>query len=142
MGIGNGLAARFGSRIKRPIVAYAVLELVVAITGLALVIGLSHLAPLLAGSLAFLKRFDLLLQAARFAGGFVLLLAPGIAMGATLPILVQALSGGGTRFGSVLGGLYGINTLGAVCGAASVELLWIPMFGIRGSGVLAADGRG
>ena len=53
---------------------------------------------------------------------FVLLLVPTIAMGATLPLLVSALSRRGRDFGRALGRLYGWNTLGGVAGALAGEL--------------------
>ena len=54
-------------------------------------------------------------------------------MGATLPVLVKALLARDPNFGSVLGRLYGWNTLGAVAGAVAGEWFLIECFGIRGT---------
>jgi predicted membrane-bound spermidine synthase len=59
-------------------------------------------------------------------------------MGATLPLLVRALSASESDFGRVLGRLYGWNTLGAVAGALAGEGLLIGWFGLRGTGFAAA----
>ncbi|NIR25240.1 MAG: hypothetical protein GWN78_18985, partial [Gammaproteobacteria bacterium] len=69
---------------------------------------------------------------------FVLLLVPATAMGATLPVLVRALSREDPNFGSVLGVLYGWNTLGAVAGVLAGEMLFVRWLGLTGSGLVAA----
>ena len=55
----------------------------------------------------------------RLAIAFVILMVPATAMGATLPVLVKALSRRDNNFGRVLGKLYGWNTLGATAGVLS-----------------------
>ncbi|MCG8589355.1 MAG: spermidine synthase [Proteobacteria bacterium] len=141
LALGNGLAARFGARLERPFRAYALLELGVGAAGIALVAFL----PLFTSALAPLFRlfFDLpwVLQPLRFSLAFALLLVPAAAMGATLPVLVKALAASQRDYGRMLGRLYGWNTLGAVAGALSSELLWIPAFGVLGSGAVALLGN-
>ena len=61
IGLGNGLAFRFGDRIRNPIAAYALLELAIAITGLGLVWGLPYLGQALAPILAPLQEMPVLL---------------------------------------------------------------------------------
>ena len=79
------------------------------------------------------------LNAVHMGLAFVLLLVPATAMGATLPIVAQALSPRQPDFGRVLGRLYGFNTIGAVAGAIAGEVLLIERLGIRGTGVVAAS---
>lgn len=138
LGLGNGLAARYGDRIQRPVTFYGLLELVVACVGFALVVFLPRATALVSRALEPFAGSSWLLQVARFGFAFALLAAPATAMGATLPTLVKALSGTGRDFGGLLGRLYGTNTLGAVAGAATAELVWIPHLGILGSGAFAA----
>jgi len=137
LAIGNGLAARFGRRTQRPLLVFAILELIVGASGLVLVVAFpiitSSLAPVL-GALAD----DASLHALRVIIAFSLLLIPASAMGATLPLLARTLSATDANFGRVLGRLYGWNTLGAVSGALLGELLLIEALGIRGTAVVAA----
>jgi len=138
MGLGNGLAVRYGARIRRPLWVYASLEVWIGGVGFALVVGLPSLGPVLAGLLAPLADSAALLRATRFALAFGLLMGPAIAMGATLPLLLKSLFEEGDDFGRLLGRLYGINTLGAVVGAVGSEVLLVPLTGVAGSGAIAA----
>jgi predicted membrane-bound spermidine synthase len=145
--LGNGIAARYAARLARPILAYAALEVVIAVSGVALVWAL----PSMTGSIATILEpfFDQpwFLNPVRLVIGFVVLLAPATAMGATLPLVVRALHARDANFGSVLGKLYGTNTLGAMVGAVLGEVFLIDWLGIRGSaffvggmGLIAAGG--
>lgn len=107
-------------------------------SGLALVLLFPWLTRVLAPTLAEVVESGPLLNFLRLALAFVLLLLPASAMGATLPVLVDALGSERTRFGHTLGRLYGWNTLGAVGGALAGELLLIERFGLTGTGALAA----
>ena len=139
MALGNVFAARLGDRIARPFRAYALLELATAASGLLLVLGLPLLPSLLAGVLRPFVDAPLLLNGIRGLTVFVLVMLPSTAMGATLPILVRALSAGDPNFGGVLGRLYGWNTLGAVAGVLATEGVLLGALGVRGSGLVAAS---
>src|SRR5262249_4947765 len=67
------------------------------------------------------------------------LLVPATAMGATLPMLTRALSERDPNFGSVLGRLYGYNTIGAVLGALAAEVCLVGWFGVRGTAGVSAS---
>ncbi len=138
LGIGNAAAARWGARLASPVRAYAALEAVIAATGLALV----WILPALAGVIAPLLRpfvdVPWLLNGLRLALALTLLLVPSVAMGATLPLLADALHARDAHFGRVLGRLYGWNTLGAVVGSVAGELFLIRALGVHGSAAVAA----
>jgi spermidine synthase len=138
MALGNGLAARLGDRLARPFRVYALLELMIAASGLLLVLGLPVLPTLLAGLLRPFLDAPLLLNAIRGFTVFSLVMLPATAMGATLPVLVRALSARDPNFGRVLGRLYGWNTIGAVAGVLATEGALLGAFGVRGSGLVAA----
>ena len=137
MALGNAFAARRAQRLRSPLRVVAGLELAIALIGLLLVAALPLLGPALAPIFRPLLPSPWLIQPLRFAAAFLVMLAPAIAMGATLPILVHALRGRVPEFGHLLGRLYGWNTLGAMAGAASAELLWIPAGGIYGAAAAA-----
>ncbi len=137
MAAGNLGAALRGDRAQDGIRVYAGLELVVAISGVALVYLLPALGPVLAPLAEPLAGRPALLQLLRFCTAFALLLLPAAAMGMSLPLLVRAAGAWDASFGRVLGLLYGANTLGAVAGAILSELLLLPLLGIRGSALCA-----
>jgi predicted membrane-bound spermidine synthase len=138
LALGNGLAARFGERVRRPLHLYALLEVAIAVTGVALVWGLPNLTTWLVPVLRPFLDQPWVVNTLRLLSGFMLLLVPATAMGATLPILVRALLVRDPSFGATLGRLYGWNTLGAVVGALAGEALLLEWIGVRGSAVAAA----
>jgi spermidine synthase len=137
LALGNGLAARHGRRLTRLVRAYAILESVVGGAGLGLVLLLPRLTGLLAPVLhPFLDR-PWALNGLRLVVAFALMVVPTTAMGATLPILVKAMTRSGGPFGRALGRLYGWNTLGACAGALAGEGLLIELLGLRGTAFFA-----
>ena len=137
LALGNALAARLRSRHLRAIRIYAMLELAIAVSGFALVVGLPSLTSVFAGVMEPLLSSAWIVNPLRLVLAFLLLLIPSTAMGATLPVMVSALYRRDPRFGSVLGRLYGWNTLGAVVGALAGDFALIEALGIRGTGVAA-----
>jgi spermidine synthase len=138
LAVGNTIVVRMAPRIRRPVRAYALLETTVALSGAPLV----WLLPKLGRWLDPLFGAELgqpwLLNALRLAVSFGVLLVPATAMGATLPILVKALSERDPNFGAVLGRLYGYNTMGAVLGALASEGFLVGWLGVRGAALAAA----
>jgi predicted membrane-bound spermidine synthase len=138
LALGNALAARYGRRVARPLVLYARLEILIALTGAALVLILPLLSAWLIPVFRPLLDRPWLINPLRLLVAFLLMLVPTTAMGLTLPLLVKVLFGEDPSFGKVLGRLYGWNTLGAVAGALAGEVALIAWFGLRGAGFLAA----
>ena len=138
LALGNGIAARRGLRVRNPVRAYAILELGVAATGIALVLVLPVLGGFLGPVFRPLLERAAGLNALRFVVSFALLMAPATAMGMTLPLLVRSLLAKDVQLGRILGQLYGSNTLGAVAGALLGETLLIQRFGINGAASCAA----
>ncbi len=139
LALGNGLAARFGRHIGNPIRLYAILECVIAVTGVALVYGLPASSAVVSMILQPVLEYPWIQHGVRLGIGFMLLLIPSTAMGATLPLLVKELFARDARFGRALGRLYGWNTLGAVAGAVIGHALMTSSIGIRGSAWIAAS---
>lgn len=137
LALGNGLVARLHSRILHPVRLYAALEFAIGIGGIAVVLLLPRISNLLGPTLGSLTEMPLVLNAVRLTIAFGVLVTPAIAMGATLPVLVQALSRRHSNFGANIGWLYGWNTLGAMLAAFSTELILVPAFGILNSGLFA-----
>lgn len=138
LALGSLLVARYGGRWGRPLRLYAIFEVAIGVTGMALVVLLPGLASWLAPVFRPFLDAPWVLNPLRLAIAFALLLIPATAMGATLPVLVRTMVRHDENFGRVLGRLYGWNTFGAVAGALSAELLLIGALGIRGAGFVAA----
>ena len=138
----GGLLAPRIERRASPVRLYAALEGIVALAGLALVYVLPALGSVLAPRLTALAAHPLLAGALRLSLSFVLLLLPSTAMGATLPLLTSALWASDQSFGRVLGRLYAANTLGAVVGVVTAEVVLVPMLGIHSSALVAALASG
>jgi len=138
LALGNALAARFAARVRRPLLMYASLELVVAVAGVTITAVLPHVGFLLAPLVRAIGGSGAPVNALRFGVAFALLVLPATAMGATLPVLVGALCQAGNRFGTALGRLYGWNTLGAVAGVIVSEVTLVDIAGVEGSAWIAA----
>jgi predicted membrane-bound spermidine synthase len=138
LALGNALAARLRPGRFRAVRAYAMLELAIGISGFALVMVLPLLTSLLASLFGPVLSSPWIANPLRLGLAFALLLIPSTAMGATLPVMVSALYRRDPRFGTVLGRLYGWNTLGAVLGALAGNLFLIELLGVRGTGLAAA----
>lgn len=129
LGLGSLIGGARASRVRQPLRAYAGLEMVVALFAVAspfilqLPEGLYRLAhdqEEVARALPF---------AVRFVTSMLLLVLPTLAMGATLPLLVEHLTRRGGAFGTRVATLYGINTLGAVAGALVAGFVLLPRLG-------------
>jgi len=134
---GNGLAIRRGQRARSPLAAYAVIELVVGLTGAGVVVLLPPLTPLLSRLLAHVATQGWLVNVLRLTVSCAVLAVPAAAMGLTLPLLARATTRFDANFGSVLGRLYGWNTLGGMAGAWLGEGWLIGAAGVRGTGLAA-----
>jgi predicted membrane-bound spermidine synthase len=138
LALGNALVVRFSRRLDRPFIAYATLEAAVGVSGVLLTYALPHLTSVVAPLTNAAGANLALVNLTRLIAAFAVLVIPATAMGATLPVLVGALSRDDRSFGGVLGHFYGWNTFGAVAGVVAAELVLVRSVGIRGSGWAAA----
>src|SRR5688572_15009904 len=72
---------------------------------------------------------------------FLGLFVPTLLTGTSLPFLVRGMVAEVRTAGRTIGLLYGINLLGAACGAALAPWVLIRLFGIRGAVLYAAVGN-
>lgn len=138
LALGSHLGGKIAPRLKRPILAFAVLETAVGLYGL-LVPGLLELMPALQQA-AGLDRWAGFWGYAlfRFVVVAAILILPTTAMGATLPILAEGVVKKSEHLASRVGGLYAANTFGAVAGAFLAGFVLIPELGIHRTVLLAA----
>lgn len=137
LALGNALAVRFGHRVRNPVRLYALLEVVIACSGVSLVLVFPHLPGIFTSVFQYLVGLPTLEKLFRVSSAFALLLVPSTAMGMTLPILTRALVRGDRTFGRALGRLYGWNTIGAVVGVLLAEVTLVRFIGVTGTGLFA-----
>jgi predicted membrane-bound spermidine synthase len=135
--LGNGLVARYSSRVSQPIRLYAMLEIAIGIASFLALLALPRLSGALGPLFAAVADTPWLLNVTRLGSAFVLLVLPTTAMGATLPILTEAMSRSTPSFGATVGKLYGWNTLGAMLGAIVTETVLVHFLGIMSTGLIA-----
>jgi spermidine synthase len=131
LSIGSFAATKFVPRLQHLFRAYGLLEFGIGIGALMLEPLLrmyEHFYPALyrtfAGSPAAFV-------AAKTALAMFALFLPSACMGATLPVLGQALAATSRRLGVSVGPLYGANTIGAALGAWSIPAFWLLRFSAR-----------
>jgi predicted membrane-bound spermidine synthase len=139
LALGSAAAVWRGDRLGPPVRTYAVLELIIAVSGVSLVFLLPSLGTLATPVLKPFISQPWVLNPLRLLLAFAFLLIPSTAMGLTLPLLTKALVMADPNFGRVLGRLYGWNTLGAVMGAVVAETHLVKILGIHGSALTAGS---
>ena len=130
LALGSYVAGRLAHRLKRPLFVYGVLEFMIGAYCALLPFLFSQNGPLVPLYRAlYNENGGSTLTIARFLVTFFLLLIPTSFMGATLPVLSQFLVRSRASLGHTVGVLYGINSLGAVAGAACTGFFLLPEFG-------------
>ena len=131
LALGGWWLGRHADRLRQPLRLYALLELAVAVVGIAATLALGSSAGLFArlqGSIGLLA----------WALPFSLVALPALLMGGTLPVLVRAVTAQGATAGRAGGQLYAANTAGAIVGTLLAAFVLIPLLGVRGSACAAA----
>ncbi|MFQ5507790.1 MAG: fused MFS/spermidine synthase [Leptospirillia bacterium] len=129
---GSYLSRYFVSPRFHRLTPYIALEVMIGLSGLALLPILLHLDGVMAG-------FPLLgkLLVVKFLIAMVLLSIPSICIGATFPVMAGILIERDHNIGRHFGQLYSLNTLGAVLGAGLSGFVLIPAFGLDGATYVA-----
>jgi spermidine synthase len=134
LALGAAVAARWAMVTPRPLLAYGVLELVIAVSALLVPIAIrssTALAVLLFGSGdAPPSATGSALAVFYLGAAFVILLVPTTCMGATLPLLARVSVRRDEEVGGRVGTLYAVNTAGAVAGTVVAAFVLLPSFGL------------
>lgn len=123
---------RRSARLRRPLLAYATLELGVGAFYALLPLLFAPFQRLGVAAAAPLAGTPALLTAVRFALSFLLVFAPTLMMGGTLPTMIAAFRGD-QAFARSLPLLYAVNTLGAAAGVLLASYKLIPALGLDGA---------
>jgi spermidine synthase len=130
LGLGAVAGTRLAGRSRSPLRTYAVLEIGIALYGLAgplVAVAVERLIRLLGPGCAH----GAPLSALRLALAVSALAAPTLAMGATFPCVVRHAVARGATPGAAVALLYGANTLGAALGSLAASFLLLPLLGTR-----------
>ncbi len=130
--LGMALGSYFAEKITRNRISnftpYIALELLIGLSGLALLPILLNLDMLMAQLPVLGSELSL-----KFLLAMLLLSIPTICMGATFPVMASILIRSQDNMGLRVGQLYSLNTAGAVLGAALSGFVFIPAWGLDGA---------
>lgn len=141
LALGSWLIGKRADLMRRPLFVFGVLELAIAASALLFPYALRLFEPLVGlvyapgGEVRFYL-FSLM----RFVIAGLLLAVPTTLMGATLPVMSRALARDFRNLGRVVGGLYALNTLGAVIGVFVSGFVLLELLGVWRTTVVAAAG--
>jgi spermidine synthase len=138
LALGSIVIGKRADRFSRPIVSYGVLEVLIGAFALAFPWLMTVLRGLYAGVYTTFGENTLPLILTRFLLSFLMILIPTTLMGGTLPVLSRYAGRELDKIGKRIGGLYTVNTLGAVLGTLMAGFLLLEFVGVRNSVYLAS----
>ena len=138
LALGSTLAGRLGARIKRPIHAYGLLEIGIAVYALAVPFLFAVVDDLYAVLWQHFHLSFFVFSLLRFLLSAAMLLIPTTLMGATLPLLSAALLRSSNSSSSSITRFYTRNLVGAICGCIAAGFFLLPAVGVRGTIYLAS----
>lgn len=138
LSVGAILGGWLADRSKRPIALLAWLETGIAVSGL-LAIPLINVMPLVYAKVffSFHQSFSSF-SVAQFILCFMIMLIPTTLMGATFPVVCRINYRDAGNIGKETGGVYAVNTVGAIAGALLAGFVLIPNIGVWRSNAFAA----
>lgn len=134
LALGASAAARYAQRLRRPVLAYGVLELAIAVSALSVPAGIRLINSMYIGLLGggeLPEGASTATALFQLAAAFAVLLPPTAFMGATLPLLARHAVRNEAEIGSRVGVLYAVNTAGAIAGTLCAAFWLMPELGLR-----------
>lgn len=138
LSLGSWLGGRLADRVRRPLQAYALIELGLGAVTLVVTLILSNWSVWAFGLAPIVGAPSLTGSALTVFLSFGTLVVPTMLMGATLPILAKYVIREREALAQRVGVLYGINTLGAALGCALVGFVLIGAFGVLQSAIVGS----
>ena len=138
LGLGAWLLGARADRIRRPLLAYAVLEFFIAAWAVCLPFVAPWCTRIAAAATPALEGQPLALTAVRVLSTFLLLAPACLSMGATLPLLVRWLALHGHGVGRATAWLYAFNAAGAAAGAWIAGFHLLPAIGMDNTNLVTA----
>jgi spermidine synthase len=132
-GLGSYLLGRFAPRLRRPLRAFAILEVITAVSASGVDPLIRAAQPVLTWVSGAPGDSTALQLSVKVGVAIASVLIPATAMGGTLPVLAQFVAPRAESLGARSGGLYAVNTLGACAGALAVPAALLPSLGVTGA---------
>ena len=133
LALGSAIAGRLAVKIKRPIRAYGILEIGIALYALAVPFLFVLVDDLYAVLWQHFHLSFFVFSLLRFLLSCLMLLIPTTLMGATLPLLSAALLRSSDVTSTSITRLYTRNLVGAICGCIAAGFFLLPTFGVTGT---------
>ena len=131
--LGSMIFSRWVDRIRRPLIAFGIVQL-----------GIGLFALLLLPAFESLYGITYALQSTfggsrfwTFFSCFLVMSLPTFLMGASFPLVTKIYTGNTRQLGRSIGNVYAVNTVGSILGAFCAGFILIPLLNIRPSIVLA-----
>lgn len=137
LALGSLLVGILADRIKNSLKLYGVLECIVGSSALSTIFLFEVVKVIYQQLSVILPNNDQIILLVKFLLTTVVLLPPTIAMGGTLPVLIKFFTTFSTQISYETSKLYAINTIGATVGVLLTGFVFIELFGLRISLLLA-----
>ena len=131
LALGSFVIGRWADQLEQPLLLASVLEVGIALFGIAATLLLAHAAVPFA---AMETRAGVLAWLLPFA----LVGSPAFLMGGTLPVIVRSRAMEDDSIANIGGAFYAANTAGGIAGALLCSFAFLPWFGMRGTAFAAA----
>ena len=137
LALGGWLGGRLAERKIDGVKVFGILQISIALYAVALFPIFDSLVNIYRAIYPTLESSPALLTFVRFILSFILLIIPTTMMGAGLPLLIKALVSQRDEFGNKLSQLYSLQTFGSVLGSLLTGFIFIGVFGLRTSVMIA-----
>ena len=131
LALGSALAGKFSSRVKRPLRAYGLIEIGIAVYAILVPVLFSRIDNIYALIWQQFHPGFFVFSIWRFVLSCLMLLVPTTLMGATLPVLAAALLRSINHRPNSITRLYTCNLVGAIFGTLAAGFVLLPSFGVR-----------
>jgi len=138
LALGSWLAGPILTRIRRPLRAFGIAELLVGLSAMATPAALDFASVVYRALYRTMPDAFVVQTVARFVCAFLVLMVPTALMGLTLPLLSASSLVRGPRFSARISALYAANTAGAVTGALLTGFVLIGSLGLRRTFLITA----
>jgi spermidine synthase len=135
LALGSALAGRAADRLRRPLLAFAVLQALIAISvlgGLVLYARFDRLVPATVAALGGIASWHRVIVLI-FGEAAAVLFVTTLLFGATFPVVVRVVVERVAMVGERIAVAYVANTVGSIAGAVVVGFVLLPALGMRGA---------
>jgi spermidine synthase len=139
LALGSLLFSRFLDRIKRLLIAFAFVEVLIGLFALLSLWEFTILGRVLDNFFVILGGGWGALMATRYIGSFLVMLVPTLLLGIAFPLVNKIYTSDINRLGHGIGNIYSANTLGSIAGSFMAGFILIPAIGITKSMMLIAS---